>query len=721
MNIARYFRHHLGAVALVLMLLVAQAYCDLSLPNYTSDLVNVGIQQNGIEHAALDETSTDTYDSLKLLITSDDEEALFTSSYARGDDGIYYINQYGKEHITELDSVESLPETILSFASENQGEGAVVQMKQAAAAGLISSDQIDSMKQQVSSQLGEATGSIVKQKAVAFARTEYTALGRDMGAIQMGYLFITGMKMLGVTLGMVLTTILVGLVASRTAAQIGRDLRREVYEKVLSFSDKEFNRFSTASLITRCTNDIQQIQMVCVLLMRMILYAPILGIGGIIMIAGTNASMTWIIGLAVLLIVGIVITLFALTMPKFKIMQSLIDRLNLVTREILTGIPVVRAFAREEHEEKRFEKASHDLMKTQLFTNRAMTFMPPLMMVVMNGVSVLIVWTAAHQIDIGAMQVGNMIAFITYAMMIIFSFLMLCIVSIMLPRASVAAGRVDEVRNTETSVRDPETPVDMTAIEQAAGADAGSVSFENVSFRYDGAEEDVLHDITFDARPGQTTAIIGSTGCGKSTLLNLIPRFYDATGGSVAIDGVDVRDMRMSDLRALLGYAPQKGVLFSGTIASNIRFGDYDISDEQVHRAAEIAQATDFIESKAAGYDDYISQGGTNVSGGQKQRLSIARAVATGAKILLFDDSFSALDYKTDMKLRAALAANVVGSTVIIVAQRISTVLQADQIIVLEEGRVVGKGTHAELMEQCKPYREIAYSQLSAAELEGGL
>lgn len=719
MRILKYFRHHIGAIVLVVLLLIAQAYCDLSLPNYTSDIVDVGIQQNGIEHPALSEMRAETYENLGMLITTD-TDGVYAASYDKGADGNYYLNSYGDKHIDELDSLESLPMVVLSQSSE-VGTGTMARIRQAVAAGAISTEQIDQFKQSVTDKLGDLGGTIVKQKAILFASSEYDALGLDGGQRQISYLFQEGLKMLGVTLGMVCASILVGLIAARTAASIARDLRREVFEKVISFSHKEFDRFSTASLITRSTNDIQQIQMVCVMLMRMILYAPILGIGGVLMISHTNVSMSWIIGLAILVIVGIVITLFSVTMPKFKIMQKLIDKLNLVAREMLNGIPVIRAFARERHEEDRFEDASRDLMRTQLFTNRAMTFMMPLMMVVMNGVSVLIVWTAANQINIGAMQVGDMIAFITYSMMIIFSFLMLCLVAIMLPRAAVAAERVDAVRGTSSSILDPDVPVDLSDIEEAAGDSAGTVAFDHVSFRYENAEKDVLHDITFTAYPGKTTAIIGTTGCGKSTLLNLIPRFYDVTQGSLSIDGADIRTMSQSDLRSMLGYAPQKGVLFSGTIADNIKFGGDDISDEKMRQSAEIAQASEFIESKDAGYDEYISQGGTNVSGGQKQRLSIARALATGAQILLFDDSFSALDYKTDAKLRRALGKEIANATVIIVAQRISTVLHADQIVVLDEGRIVGKGTHGELMDDCETYREIASSQLSSLELEGGV
>ena len=545
--------------------------------------------------------------------------------------------------------------------------------------------------------------------------------GDDM---QMRYLWATGAKMLAFTLLMVATSISIGFIASRTSAKIGLDLRRKVFTKVISFSKTEVNEFSTASLITRSTNDVTQVQTVSVMLLRMVLYAPIIGIGGVIMVARTDLSMSWTIGLAVAVVMGLVIVLFALVRPKFKMMQKLIDRVNLRMREILTNMSVIRAFGREDHEQKRFEDASADLMKTQLFTGRAMSLMGPSMMLVMNGVSVLIVWVATGQVDRGALQVGDMVAFITYATMIILSFLILSMVSIILPRANVAAERIDEVLNTEAVITEPEHPVDMREVEGelvSHGGKPGTVEFDNVSFRYAGAEADAISDISFTARPGTMTAIIGSTGCGKSTVLNLIPRFYDVTGGAVRIDGVDVRDMSTHDLRSLIGYVPQKSTLFSGTIESNLKFGGDEISEDDVERAARIAQAADFIAERDEGLEDHISQSGTNVSGGQKQRLAIARAIATRAPILLLDDSFSALDYATDRKLRTALAEEAGDSTVIVVAQRVSTVMGADQIIVLDEGEMVGIGTHAELMESCEEYREIAYSQLSASELGGGV
>jgi ATP-binding cassette subfamily B multidrug efflux pump len=709
------FKHHVGAVILALCLLVVQAYCDLSLPNYTSDLVDTGIQQQGIEHSTLEAMRPETYDDLLLLLSEDDAQTV-ASSYDLQSDGTYVLNDAGRARIEELDGIEELPLAVIS-QYEQTGDPDLASLREQQAAGTLTTNQVETVKQQVQQTL-EATGSdMVEQRAILFDESEYEALGIDGSRRQMQYLTREGLKMLAVTIGMVACSILVGFVASRTGAQIARDLRRRVFQNVVSFSHREMGRFSTASLITRSTNDIQQIQMVSTMLMRMVLYAPVVGTGGVIMVAQTNASMSWIIGMAILVIVGVVALIFGITMPKFRIMQRLIDRLNLVSREILTGIPVIRAFTREKHEEERFEDASYQLMRTQLFTNRAMTFMQPVMMMVMNLVSVLIVWTAAHQIDLGVMQVGDMIAFISYSMIIIFSFLILCMVSIMLPRASVAAERVDEICSAQTSIHDPESPVDMQQVEEQAGDGRGTVRFDHVSFRYEDAECDVLHDVDFTAYPGKTTAIIGPTGSGKSTLLSLVPRFYDVTDGAISIDGVDIRDMRQHDLRGLLGYAPQKGVLFSGSIADNIRFGGDDISEEDMRTAAEVAQATEFIESNEAGFDEFISQGGTNVSGGQRQRLSIARALATNAPILLFDDSFSALDYRTDVKLRRALNERYADSTVIIVAQRVATVLHADQIIVLDEGVVVGKGTHDELMKSCDTYWEIARSQLSSIEL----
>ena len=577
-------------------------------------------------------------------------------------------------------------------------------------AGAITKDMILQQEEEALEKYDTMSDSIVSQMAILYVQDEYKAMDYDTNQIQTHYLWVTGAKMLGLSILMVAAAICAGYFSSKTGAKIGMDLRTRIFGKVLSFSNREMDQFSTASLITRSTNDIQQIQMVSTILLRMVLYAPIIGIGGILKVVNTKTGMGWIIVVAVIAIFVLVGILVVVAMPKFKQMQTLVDRMNLVSREILTGIPVIRAFSREKFEEKRFEKANRDLMQTQLFTNRVMTFMMPTMMLIMNAITVAIVWFGAKGVDLGNLQVGDMIAFITYTMQIVMAFLMLTAMSIMLPRAAVAAERIDEVIHTESSIQDPKAPEELTVHD-------GVVRFEHVNFRYPGAEEDVLHDIDFVAEPGKTTAIIGSTGCGKSTLVNLIPRLYDVTGGQITLDGKDIRNITMADLREEIGFVPQKGVLFSGTIASNLRFGKDDASDEQIKKAAEIAQATEFIEAKDDKYDSSIAQGGSNVSGGQKQRLAIARAIAKDPKIFIFDDSFSALDLKTDAALRKALAENVKDSTVIIVAQRISTILHAEQILVLDDGRIVGKGTHEELLKNCSVYQEIAKSQLSASEL----
>jgi len=580
---------------------------------------------------------------------------------------------------------------------------------------MLPAEQRATMVEKIEEQMSEMPDTILDQASVSFCRSAYKDLGMDMDQTQIHYLLKTGGQMAALALLGMVASIMVAFLASRVGASAGRDLRSGVFHKVVGFSNNEFNHFSTASLITRSTNDIQQIQMLIVMLLRMVLYAPILAIGGVLQVMKTNVSMSWIIGLAVIIIAFVVLLLFLVVMPKFKVLQNLVDKLNLVTREILTGLPVIRAFSTEKHEEERFDDANRTLTKTNLFVNRAMTFMMPVMMLVMNGVSVLIVWTGAHGISDGKMQVGDMMAFIQYTMQIIMGFLMLCMISIMLPRAAVAADRVEEVLKSETMIHDPKQ-------EKHFPEDGkGVLTFDHVSFRYPGADEDVLEDITFTAKPGETTAIIGSTGSGKSTLVNLIPRFYDVTSGDITLDGVDIREVKQHELREKLGYVPQKGVLFSGDIASNIMFGNSHGSDDEMIEAAEIAQATEFIDTKPEKYKSPISQGGSNVSGGQKQRLSIARAIAKHPQVFIFDDSFSALDYKTDVTLRRALAEKTSGSTVLIVAQRISTILHAEQIIVLDEGKVAGKGTHAELLKNCPVYREIAESQLSRKELEAAL
>ena len=715
MRLIKNFANHKIAVVIVVVLLAVQAFCDLSLPNYTSDIVDVGIQQSGVEHASTDALTERTHD-LVAIMESEQNESLFADSYFQRSDGTYELTDFGREHRAELDDAMSMPLVAVHYADQTGMD--LDQLKTAYDAGMVQKSDVQTMLDEAKSQMGDMADSIVSQQAIAAAKAEYEQLGYDLNTMQMNYLLTTGGKMLGLAaLGMVIAVI-VGFIASRTAAKIGASLRSRLFERVLSFSDAEIQSFSAASLITRGTNDVQQVQMVSVMMLRMILYAPILAIGGIIMIARTNLSMGWIIVAAVLAIAVVMLFLMKVAMPKFKIMQKLIDRVNLVSREILTGIPVVRAFGREAHEEGRFDEANLRLMKTQLFTNRVMTFMMPLMMLIMNLVSVAIIWFGGHAVDAGTLQTGDLIAFITYSMVIIMGFLMIGMLSIMLPRADVAAQRIDEVLKTESSIADPSTEA-CRDDELAARTGGAEIAFNDVSFRYPGSQDCVLEHVDFTAKPGQTTAIIGSTGSGKSTVIKLVERFADVSEGSITIDGIDIRDLSLHALRSQLGYVPQKAFLFSGTVEENVDYAADELNAERVRAAAEIAQA-DFVDDLDEGFKTEISQGGTNVSGGQRQRLAIARALATDARAFLFDDSFSALDYKTDAALRHALAEQLGGKTQIIVAQRISTVLHADQIVVLDEGRVVGCGTHAELMDACEPYREIALSQLSEEELEGG-
>lgn len=702
---------HKAAVLLIILLLIGQAYCDLSLPSYTSDIVDVGIQQGGIENAVPERMREETFNNIVLLLT-EEERALAEESYTLAE-GIRELNTSDRQTLERLDEAFGLPMVILSTLEESGMD--MSGFSQAMLNSGLTEDAIDGIRQQALDSMGDMSDSIISQRAVLFVQAEYEALGMDLGQVQMNYLLSTGAKMLGLTLLMVATAVLSGLLSSRTAAKIGMELRGQVFTRVLSFSNNELNKFSIASLITRSTNDIQQVQMVEVMLLRMVLYAPIIGIGGIIRVAGTRTGLSWIIVVAVVAIFVLVMTLLAVAMPKFKKMQTLVDRLNLVAREILTGLSVIRAFDREKYEEDRFDTANQNLMKTQLFTNRVMNIMMPAMMLIMNCVTVMIIWFGGHGIDAGTMQVGDMIAFITYTMQIVMAFLMITMISVMLPRAGVAADRIQEVLDTPLSIHDAASVRD----EELKDA-KGELRFEDVSFRYEGADEDALEHISFTAKPGETTAIIGSTGCGKSTLIHLIPRFYDVTQGRITIDGVDIREISQEKLHSLLGFVPQKGNLFSGTIASNIKYGGDWITDEKMEEAAQIAQATEFIETKPDGYDSPIAQGGSNVSGGQKQRLSIARAIAKSPKIFLFDDSFSALDYKTDAQLRKALHEKTADAAVLIVAQRISTILHANRILVLEDGKIVGDGTHEQLLESCAAYQEIARSQLSESELKGG-
>ena len=702
-NLAPYWK----SVIIILALLAVQAFCDLAMPQYTSDIIDTGIQNGGIAYSVPQSVTQTDFEEAELFMT-DEQAGLWKKSYDLEEDGIYRLNISKKKDITAVQN-ELLVPILINYQLKDDER---VQFIQAAKAGLAGKDAVIQMQDKASQMIDSMGASLVSSMGVAYAKQCDANAGMDMNKIQLNYLLAAGGKMVGLALIMAAATVLVGLAASRVAAGVGMTLRGNLFKKVVGFSNTEMDKFSTASLITRCTNDVQQIQMVTVIMLRIVAYAPIIGIGGIIKVLNTGSHMEWVIGLAVLLIMGFVLVLTSIAMPKFKLMQKLVDKVNLVSREILTGLSVIRAFGREDEEEKRFDAANTELTKTNLFTNRVMTFMMPGMMFIMYVITVLIVWVSAHHIDAGTMQVGTMTAFMTYAMQIVMAFLMLTMLSIMLPRAAVAADRIDEVMKTVSSVENPDNPV---RVEDKA---EGKVRFNHVNFRYPNAEDCVLENIDFEALPGQTTAIIGSTGCGKSTLVNLIPRLYDVTEGSITIDGTDVRDMSLKDLRGMIGFVPQKAVLFSGTIASNIKFGNSDASDDDMKQCAQIAQATEFIEEKDDTYNSRIAQGGSNVSGGQKQRLSIARAIAKHPKIFVFDDSFSALDLKTDAALRKALGENVRDSTMIIVAQRVSTILHAEQIIVLDEGRIAGIGTHGQLLENCEVYKEIAMSQLSEEELK---
>ena len=714
----KYLKKSAGYVVLIIALLFLQAYCDLSLPDYTSKIVNVGIQQSGIEDSVPEKIRKTSMDNLKLFMDEEDKETI-DSYYEEDGDNLVLKDDVKSEEREKLNDILVKPMMIAASFSSGSDEVNEMLAKMGVPEGTdpmqaiaqMPEEALTSMIEKISEKIDKMQPSILTQAGVAYVKSEYEAMGEDVDAIQMHYIKISGVKMLGMALITMLCAICVVFFSSRVAAALGHDLRNAVYNKVISFSSREYHKFSTASLITRCTNDIQQVQQVMAMFFRIVLYAPILGIGGVIRVLKTDSSMTWILGLAVGLILVVIVVLFQVAMPKFTILQTLVDKLNLVTREILTGIPVIRAFSREKHEEERFEEANQRLTKTNLFVNRCMTFMMPTMMLIMNGVSVLIIYSGSYAVDNGTMQVGNVMAFIQYAMQIIMSFLMITAMSIMLPRANVAALRINDVLKTKVSVTDPENPVQPDANVK------GTVEFDHVSFAYPEAGENVISDISFKAEKGETIAVIGSTGSGKSTLINLIPRFYDVTEGRVLVDGVDVREMTQKEVRSRLGYVPQKGVLFSGTIDSNIRYGKTDISETEVKEAAEVAQATEFIDAKPEQYASPIAQGGTNVSGGQKQRLSIARAIAKKPEIFIFDDSFSALDFKTDSTLRKALKEHTKDATTIIVAQRISTILNADKIIVLDDGHMAGIGTHGELMKNCEVYRQIAMSQLSEEEL----
>ena len=734
----KFLKPYTAAVAAIICILVVQAYCDLSLPTYTSDIVNVGIQQGGIDEALPDTISKKDLNHLLLLVPSDRQKIVknaYTESVEKYDYNgtVMELKASVKEDKKKVDRLsEILGKPMLMAAGFDSGSDMTQKIEEqmrTQMSGIPNVDKMDiydmlefmgaegrnALIGQMDQQMDSMQDSMIAQAAAGYIKDAYTHIGIDTDQIETTYILRTGAKMLALAFLGMAASILVGLLASRVGAGVGRRLRENVFRKVVGFSNAEFDKFSTASLITRSTNDIQQIQLLIVMILRMVLYAPIMAIGGIWKVFHTNVGMSWIIGLAVAVIIVIVGFLFLVVMPKFKLIQNQVDKLNLVSREILTGLSVIRAFGTQKYEEERFDDANKALTKTNLFVNRAMTFMMPLMMFVMNSIAVLIVWVGGHSINDGAMQVGDMMAFIQYTMQIIMAFLMICMISVMLPRAAVSAGRVDEVLTSETMIHDPGNPSHIPE------EGKGKVVFDHVSFRYPGAEEDVLHDISFTAEPGKTTAFIGSTGCGKSTLVNLIPRFYDVTDGKITIDGKDIRNVSQHELREKLGYVPQKAVLFSGDIASNILYGNPEGSEAEMTEAATIAQATEFIEQKKKKYKSTISQGGSNVSGGQKQRLSIARAIAKHPDVYIFDDSFSALDYKTDATLRAKLKEKTSESTVMIVAQRISTILHADQIIVLDDGQIVGKGTHKELLKTCEAYYQIASSQLSEKELEEDL
>ncbi|MDU4951065.1 MAG: ABC transporter ATP-binding protein [Clostridium sp.] len=735
-KIFKYLKKYSGTILLIIILLLIQALSDLTLPEYTSKIVDVGIQQGGIESPVPKVIRASEMDKLFLFMSKDDkdkvlgnynylEKASLSKENIEGDEPLYELKEDAK--VDELKDILSKPMIIVSGLEKDSDEAKTIkdnmiknmppQIKESGDVdifkvfSMMPESEFSNVKDDIDEKFNTFPEMMTSQAAISYVKIEYKSIGIDTDKLQSNYIVLAGIKMLGIALISVTAMIIVTFLASRVAASVGKELRGSVFNKVMSFSNAEMDKFSTASLITRSTNDIQQVQMLIVMLLRIVFYAPLMGVGGVLKVVKTNTSMTWIIAVVVIIILFIVGLLFAVVMPKFKTVQKLIDRVNLVTREILTGIPVIRAFSTQRYEEERFDKANRELTKTNIFVNRVMSCMMPTMMFIMNAIAILIVWNGAQSINNGTMQVGDMMAFIQYTMQIIMSFLMISMISIMLPRAAVSLDRIDEVITTELIIKDPKKA------EKFHDDKKGILEFKDVSFRYPNADEDVLSHITFTAKPGETTAFIGSTGSGKSTLINLIPRFFDVTEGEILIDGVDIRNVSQHDLREKIGYVPQKGVLFSGTINSNLKYGKEDATEEEVIKAARIAQATDFISSKEEGFDSEIAQGGTNVSGGQKQRLSIARAIAKDPEIYIFDDSFSALDFKTDSTLRKALKEEINDSTILIVAQRISTILHAEQIIVLDEGNVVGMGTHKELLKNCEVYKQIALSQLSKEEL----
>lgn len=760
-----------GLICIMLVLLMVQAWADMSLPQYTSDIIDTGIQNKGVEHILPEKIQDDEYQMAQIFMDNG-QKTSWQKAYKKTDaekDGkvIYKRKNLSKEKLDKLDKelltpvvltyqlghmqVKQYKEVLVQSMEKNPGSAAMAgqissmsieqiskmpgvnirtfkaedqngktktyvdarpSVQAMIQSGAMDQNAIDKMKEQNNKIVKKTGDQTLKSMGIAYAADCSKKAGMDMNKIQMDYLWHCGLIMFLMAGLMMVMSVLVSFFASRVGANIGRDLRGQVFSRVMKFSSAEMSKFHTSSLITRATNDIQQVQMVSTMLLRMVLYSPILAVWGIVKVAETKAHMNYVIVGGVMVIVFMVMILMVIAMPKFKVMQKLVDKLNGVSREILTGLQVIRAFGREDVEEARFDQANLELKKTQLFTNRVMTFMRPIMMLIMYTLTVIITWVAAHRIDSGDLQVGAMTAFITYSMIIVISFMIITVMSILLPRAGVAADRIREVIDTEPSINEKEEAKELKVTD-------GIVEFSHVDFKYPDAEENIITDISFTAKPGETTAIIGSTGCGKSTLVSLLPRFYDVTGGSIKIDGQDIRDVTIKSLRDAIGFVQQKGVLFSGTISSNLKFGNDQASDEVVKSAADTAQASDFIEEKEEGFDSFISQGGSNVSGGQKQRLSIARAIVKDPAIMVFDDSFSALDMKTDAKLRKALDKKVKNTTKIIVAQRVGTILHAEQILVLDEGRIVGSGTHEQLMKSCDEYKQIAESQLSSLELEG--
>ncbi|KYH30595.1 putative ABC transporter ATP-binding protein [Clostridium tepidiprofundi DSM 19306] len=737
LKLIKYLKPFAVSIIVIIILLFVQATCNLSLPDYMSNIVNVGIQQSGIENAVPDVIRKNEFDKLLLFMSESDKNIVkndyilldkqnlnntdlnnYLKDYPLLDkEAIYKLDTSDKDEINKLNLILGKPILIVSGIEKNDFKAPSMNIPKNVDTFMLLSkmpkEKLKAMKENINKKFENMPDTMITQAAVNYIKDEYKSIGIDVDKLQLKYVLVSGLKMILLALLSMIAAVVVGFFASRVAAGLGRNLRKQVFRRVVNFSNSEFDKFSTASLITRSTNDIQQVQRLFVFLLRIAFYAPILGIGGIIKVLNTDTTMGWIIVLAVGSIFLLVGVMFGIAIPKFKSIQKLVDKLNLVTRESLIGILVIRAFNNQKYELKKFDIANTNLTKTNLFINRIMVMMMPMMMLIMNLIMILIVWVGSHQVDAGSMQVGNMMAFMQYTMQIIMAFLMISLVSIMLPRASVSAQRICEVIDTDITIKDPESPQSFNKnIDEK-----GKIEFKNVSFRYPGAEEDVLSDISFVAEAGKTTAFIGSTGSGKSTLINLIPRFYDVTSGQILVDGIDIRNVTQNALREKIGYVPQKGVLFSGTIESNLKYGNEEATQNEVIKAAEIAQAMEFIDDKPEGFNTEISQGGTNVSGGQKQRLSIARALVKRPEIFIFDDSFSALDFKTDSELRKALKREIKESTVLIVAQRISTIKNADQIIVLDEGKIVGKGTHSELMKNCDVYRQIALSQLSKGEI----